>query len=68
MSKTTRNLPEHLHDAHSWTEAAGELEQLASLQGDALDTYARESAANAREHNEGVSESDLRELNGWLRG
>lgn len=62
-------LPEHLHAAYDWTNAAGELEELALLSGDALDAYVRESVANWRDGatNDGdVTESALRELRDWL--
>lgn len=63
-------LPASLTDAFAWTDAAGEIEELASLTDDALETYARESAANNRKENGGdgsVSESDLLDLAAWLR-
>ncbi len=61
----TNPLPEHLYAAFAWTEAAGELEELASLSGEALDTYCRESVANCEDGD--VTESDLRELAEGLR-
>lgn len=64
---TTNTLPLHLHAAHDWTDAAGELEELRVLTGDRLAEYCLESATNAREHDEDVSASDLRELSGWLK-
>ena len=63
-----RPLPEHLVPAHKWTEAAGELEELAQLHGEALARYARESADNARQNDvHDVSEGDLRDLAAWLQ-
>lgn len=63
MSKP--KLPESLHAAHDWASAAGELEELASLQGDALRAYAEQSEANARD--QGVTALDIVELAEWLQ-
>lgn len=60
-------LPLHLHAAHDWTDAAGELDELRVLTGDRLAEYCVASAANASEHDEDVSASDLRELSSWLK-
>ena len=67
---TTRKLPADLHAAHEWTAAAGELDELASLSGAALDAYCRESAANwaADPSGDRVTESDVRSLAEWLMG
>lgn len=71
MAKTngiTTRLPQHLHAAYDWTDAAGELDELATLEGEALDSYCRESAANAEDHGESdVSELELDSLAAWLR-
>lgn len=64
----TTNLPADLHAAYEWTDAAGELDQLASLDGDALAEYATASEANARANDvRDVSASDLADLAIWLR-
>ncbi len=64
MTKTTK-LPERLYAAFAWTEAAGELKELASLDPPELDTYCRESVANCEDGD--VTEFDLHELAEWLR-
>lgn len=69
MKTTTKSdLPDHLHAACAWTDAAGELDELRDLDGDALATYCRESAENYRdEHADGsVTEEALEELHEWL--
>jgi hypothetical protein len=62
------NLPESLSAAYEWTESAGELEELRSLEGDELETYCQESAANWRENPSGaeVTASDLFRLHSHL--
>lgn len=67
-------LPDHLHDAYEWTDAADELIELASLRGEALDTYVGESVASHSDAGgdpqwgeSSVDESGLRELAEWLR-
>lgn len=61
--------PAHLAPAYRWTDAAGELAELARLRDGPLATYASDSASNAREHGvHDVSESDLLDLAEWLRG
>jgi hypothetical protein len=68
MNTTTRRVPEALHDAYNWTDAAGELTELRGLTGEELEAYCRESEANAREHGDtSVNADDLYELAGWLR-
>lgn len=63
----SRRLPEHLHAAHGWTAAAGELAELASLSDDALAAYCAESEANARAHGDRtITASDLADLATWL--
>lgn len=65
---TTRRLPADLFPAFAWTDAAGEIDTLASLAGDDLLAYCDESAANAREHgSDDVYASDLADLAAWLR-
>jgi len=65
---TTRRLPLNLAAAFAWTQAAGELDVLATLAGDELDAHAADSAANALEHDcDDVFASDLVELANWLR-
>lgn len=59
-------LPGGLREAYAWTEAAGEIGELSRLKGRALNKYAKESAANSREHGELVYEDDIRELAKWL--
>lgn len=60
-------LPERLYAAYDWTNAAGEVGTLATVTGDVLATYCRESAANAAEHGQhDVTESDLLALAEWL--
>jgi hypothetical protein len=64
----TKSVPRHLHAAYDWTHAAGELAELAQLRGRKLATYARESAANARDHDmTDVHASDIKDLAAWLR-
>ena len=59
--------PKHLHAAYDWTDAAGEIETLASLRGKALAKYVRDSAENCASEGDGdVTASDLRELAEWL--
>ena len=66
MSTTT--LSTELHAAYKWTEAAGELDELASLKGDVLVAYAAQSEVNAIENDvTDVHASDLVELAAWLR-
>jgi hypothetical protein len=65
-------LPLRLHPAYDWTDAAGELDGLRALDGDELDEYCRESAANWAEswdgtESAGVSEADLHALSVWLK-
>lgn len=68
MNNNTKTLPVDLHDSCAWTAAAGELELLASLTGDALHRYAYESVQNAGEHNvRGIYMGDLHDLATWLR-
>ena len=65
-----RHLPEDLHAAYEWTDAAGEVNELRSLEGPALTRYCRESARNWRD-NDGtgaeVTADDLSRLADWLR-
>lgn len=64
----SRPLPKYLFAAYNWTEAAGELDELRALCGKALETYIRESAANARENDmPDIDAGDLYELHLWLR-
>jgi len=68
MNNNIKTLPVDLHDAYAWTEAAGELETLATLTGDALHAYAYESVQNAGEHGiSGIYMGDLHDLATWLR-
>lgn len=71
MSRQT-HLPAHLHAAYNWTDAAGELEELRDLTGDALLEYCRQSAANSEAHephpHDVVTAGELEELHDWLRG
>ena len=60
-------LPAILANAYNWTDAAGELDELRGLTGEALATYCAESAANARTHGETVTELELESLAEWLR-
>lgn len=67
MNNNIKTLPVDLHDAYAWTEAAGELETLASLTGEELVEYAIESAHNAWDHGEhDVFPLHLRDLATWL--
>lgn len=73
--RATKQLPEHLHAAYNWVEAAGEINELAGLCGADRARYCREAAANFEagweegagwdEH--AVTEADLVELAAWLR-
>lgn len=68
MNNNTKTLPVALHDSYAWTEAAGELELLASLTGNALHAYAYESVQNAGERNaHGIYMGDIHDLATWLR-
>ena len=64
-----RGLSGHLHNVWSWTDAAGEIDELRRLEGDELSAYCADSAANYARHGFGdeVSESDLIELSEWLK-
>lgn len=63
-----RIVPYDLRDAYSWTKAAGEIETLAALTGDALHEYAYESVQNAGEHGvRGIYMGDLHDLSAWLK-
>lgn len=66
------HLPSTLHAAYDWTAAAGELDQLRDLTGEALLEYCRESADNSREHathpHDAVTAGDLELLHDWLAG
>lgn len=62
-----RCLPSDLHAAYDWTAAAGELDELRSLSGEALERYCAESADNAAWHgNKDVTALDLQRLHEWL--
>ena len=63
---TRRALPTELYDAYNWTDAAGELPTLRTLEGAALETYCAESEANALAHGGDVDASDLMDLHRWL--
>lgn len=62
--RPTASLPERLHAAYDHTDVANELAELTWLNGEALDAYCAESAANSED---AVSESDLYALSLWLR-
>lgn len=63
------HLPERLHAAYNWTDAAGELDTLKRLRGCALAAYCIDSAANSTENGDGdVTEGDLELLHHWLNG
>lgn len=68
--KAREPLPKHLHAAHEWTAAAGELDQLRSLTGAELEAYCQASASNSREHalhpHDAVTADDLESLHDWL--
>ena len=65
---TPKKLPTALFAAHEWTSAAGEIEQLRDLTGDALATYCAESAANCASEGDGdVTAGDLSALHDWLQ-
>jgi hypothetical protein len=60
-------LPAALHDAYNWTDAAGELHELRSAEGDSLERYCAESEANCRAEGDGtVTASALLALHDWL--
>ena len=60
-------LPTHLHAAYAWTAAAGELNELRDLRGDALTVYCSESAENCYDlHSGDVTADDLLLLHDWL--
>jgi hypothetical protein len=59
-------LPEHLHEAYNWTDAAGELPELRDAEGDDLLAYVAASEANSAEHGERVTAVDLLTLHDWL--
>ena len=68
-------LPESLFYAYQWTDAAGELDELRMLTGDALAAYCRDSVANHADNRDpdgdwkgSLTESDLESLRDWLRG
>lgn len=61
-----RSLPERLHEAYNWTDAAGELITLKNLRGTALDDYIAGSAGNASAHESSVTEANLLALHLWL--
>jgi hypothetical protein len=64
---TTRPLPEHLHHAYNWTQAAGELDTLTHLRGDDLTAYCNASEENALEQDDAtVTARDLHTLHEWL--
>lgn len=64
---STPRLPEHLHDAYEWTEAAGELDELRDLSGADLAAYCDEAEANCRENGDSsVTADDLHALHAWL--
>lgn len=66
-TNNSRKLPFNLQAAYAWTEAAGELELLASLSMREMYDYANASADNAREHGEcDVYAHNLRDLWDWL--
>lgn len=66
-NNNNRKLPYNLRAAYAWTEAAGELELLASLAGVELFDYSNQSSDNAREHGEhDVYALDVRDLCDWL--
>jgi hypothetical protein len=66
--KPNKMLPDNLHVAYEWTRAAGELEELRSLDGGELDRYCAESEQNARNHREtDVCAADLLALHDWLK-
>ena len=63
-----RPLPKELRAAFAWTDAAGELDLLASLTGEELAEYALASTRNAWAHGEhDVFPLYLRDLAEWLR-
>lgn len=62
-----RKLPERLHAAWDWTNAAGELDELAAKSEDEAAAYARDSAENARAHDTNILEADIEELAAWLK-
>jgi hypothetical protein len=56
-----------LWSAYDWTNDAGELPELRAATGEALERYAADSEANAREHGEiYVHAEDLLALREWL--
>jgi hypothetical protein len=66
---TATPMPGFLFAAYDWTRAAGQLEELHDLTGEALATYVRESAANWRDHGSPgapVTADDLTMLHDWL--
>jgi hypothetical protein len=66
---SARKLPERLFVAYEWTDAAGELDELASLTGEELTRYARESELNFEQDPSGapVTADDIEALGEWLR-
>lgn len=68
MEMDKPRLPERLHAAYDWTQAAGELDDLRRKAGNGLAAYCRASAANARDCGDmSVRAEDLDELSGWLK-
>lgn len=68
MSNHT-TLPERLHPACRWVEAAGEILVLGTIKSEAeADAYANEAADNAEAHDQtDVSAADILALWRWLR-
>ena len=65
--KLMSKLPDDLFDAYDWTHAAGEINELRALSGDALMQYCAQSAANNAANGDGtVTAGDLDRLHDWL--
>jgi len=59
-------LPTQLYSAFDWTDAAGELLELACTPKTEVEGYAQESSTNARNHGESVDPEDIKSLRAWL--
>ena len=62
MSVTIADIPDRLHAAYDWVDAAGELSELAELTGMALAKYCREAEANAAEHGHAIRGGNFADL------
>jgi predicted lipid-binding transport protein (Tim44 family) len=56
------HLSNRIRNAYEWIAAANEIDELRSLTGEDVSTYARECAQNAADHDEDVTEDDVEAL------